>query len=48
MMNELINKMELSEQNTILQKAKSMKGDLPRLLEDNGISYDALRYEVYC
>ena len=48
MMNELINKMELSEQNTILQKAKTMKGDLPRLLEDRGISYDTLRYEEYC
>ena len=47
MMNELINKMELSEQNAILQKAKVTKGDLPGLLGDKGISYDTLRYEEY-
>ena len=44
MMNEPVNKMELSEQNAILQKAKITKGDLPELLEKKGISYDALRY----
>ena len=48
MMNEPVNKMELSEQNAILQKAKITKGDLPELLEKKGISYDALRYEEYC
>ena len=31
MMNEPVNKMELSEQNEILQKAKITKGDLPEL-----------------
>lgn len=44
MMNEPVNKMELSEQNAILQKAKITKGDLPELLEKKGISYEALRY----
>lgn len=47
-MNELINKIGLSEQNSILQEAKKTKGDLPYLLEDKGLSYDALRYEEYC
>ena len=36
MMNEPVNKMELSEQNAILQKAKITKGDLPELLEKKG------------
>lgn len=47
-MNELIGKIELSKQNSLLQEAKTTKGDLPLLLKENGISYDALRYEEYC
>lgn len=47
MMNGLVNKMELSEQNVVLQKAKVMEGDLPGLLGDMGVSYDTLRYEEY-
>ena len=47
-MNELNSKIELSEQNSLLQEAKTIKGDLPHLLEKKGISYDALRYEEYC
>lgn len=47
-MNELIGKIELSEQKSLLQRAKATKGDLPHLLEEKGISYDALRYEEYC
>lgn len=47
-MNELINKLKLSEQNEILEKAKTSHGDLPKILDDKGISYDALRYEEYC
>ena len=46
MMNEPVNKMELSEQNAILQKAKITKGDLPELLEKKGISYDALTKSI--
>lgn len=47
-MNGLIGKIELSKQNSLLQEAKTTKGDLPLLLKENGISYDALRYEEYC
>lgn len=47
-MNELINKIELSEQISLLGKARESKGDLRDLLEENGITYDALRYEEYC
>lgn len=46
-MNGLVNKMELSEQNAVLQKAKVTEGDLPGLLGDKGFSYDTLRYEEY-
>lgn len=47
-MNGLIGKIELSRQNSLLQEAKTTKGDLPLLLKENGISYNALRYEEYC
>lgn len=47
-MNELVNKIKLSEQNAILEEAKATKVDLPDLLEKKGLSYDALRYEEYC
>jgi hypothetical protein len=36
-MNELINKIGLSEQNSILQEAKKTKGDLPYLLEPESV-----------
>ena len=48
MMNERNGTIELSEQRSILREAESTKGSLPRLLEQRGISYDALRYEEYC
>lgn len=47
-MNELINKISLSEQNEILRNAKTTKGALPHLLKAKGLSYDSLRYEEYC
>lgn len=33
-MNELISKIELSEQKSLLEEAKTTKGDLPHLLEE--------------
>ena len=48
MMNERNGTIDLSEQRSILREAESTKGSLPRLLEQRGISYDALRYEEYC
>lgn len=47
-MDEFISKIELSEQNSLLQEAKTIKGGLSYLLEEKGIPYDALRYEEYC
>lgn len=47
-MNGLISKIELSDQKFLLQEAKTTRGDLSRLLEKKGLSYDALRYEEYC
>ncbi len=41
-------KIGLSEQRALLREAGKTKGNLPRLLEKKGISYDSLRYEAYC
>lgn len=47
-MNEFVNKIELYEQYSILQKAIAAKDDLSDLLKNKGLSYDNLRYEEYC
>lgn len=47
-MNVLANKIELFEQNALLQEAKATKGNLPDLIKKKDLSYDALRYEEYC
>ncbi len=47
-MNELVDKIELSEQISLLEQAKEHKGDLPDTLKEKEITYDALRYEEYC
>lgn len=47
-MNVPSGKIMLSEQNELLREALKTKGDLPRLLAEKALSYDALRYEEYC
>ena len=47
-MNNLDNKIEMSTQLSLLQEAKSTKGDLPALLVKEKLTYDNLRYEEYC
>lgn len=47
-MNEPMHKIELFEQIDLLKKAKETKGDLPVVLAEKKLTYDALRYEDYC